>query len=101
MSDDAPKSALELAMERLRRKDREEGVSDQPLTAEQRARIGEVRSQYEAKLAELEILSNASRGRAQDPEAFEQAEQEYRDARARLVAERDRKIEAERSAPTG
>ncbi len=39
MPDDAPKSAYEIAMERLRRKDREEGVAERPLTDEQKAAI--------------------------------------------------------------
>ena len=37
--DEAPKSAYELAMARLKKKDRDEGVEDRPLTGEQRARI--------------------------------------------------------------
>jgi hypothetical protein len=101
MSDDAPKSALELALERLRRKDREEGVRERPLTDEQRARIAQIRTQYEAKLAEIEILSRSSRSRAEDPETLERVEQQYHDERVRLAAERDHKIEAERRALVG
>ena len=51
MSDDEPKTAYELILERLKKKDRDEGVREQPLTDDQRARIGEVRKVYEAKLA--------------------------------------------------
>ncbi len=40
-NDDAPKTAYELAMERLRRKDREEGVVERPLTDAQKAAITE------------------------------------------------------------
>ncbi len=43
MSGDAPKTAFELAMERLRQKDREVGVEERPLTDEQKTRIAEVR----------------------------------------------------------
>ena len=38
--DDAPKSAYELAMERLKARDREEGVEEHPLTDDQREQIG-------------------------------------------------------------
>ena len=56
MTDEAPKSAYELAMERLRKKDKEEGVSERPLTDEQREAIAEARRVAEARLAEREIL---------------------------------------------
>jgi hypothetical protein len=43
MSDEAPKSAYELAMARLKQKDAEAGTADTPLTEAQRAEIAEVR----------------------------------------------------------
>ena len=43
MSDDGPKSAFELAMERLRQKDTEARIDDRPLTDEQKAAIAEGR----------------------------------------------------------
>jgi len=95
--DEAPKSAYELALERLRRKDREEGVEERPLSEEQRARIAELRRVYEARLAEREILHHSSlRKAAGDPEAEEKLEEEYRRDRERIASERDRKIEAAR-----
>ncbi len=98
MSDDeAPKSSYELAMERLRKKDKEAGVEERSVTEEQRAAIAEVRKVYEAKLAEREILHRSALARAADPEAFEKLEEEYRRDRERLGAERDRKIEQIRS----
>jgi hypothetical protein len=39
-------------MERLRRKDSEQGVVERPLTDEQRGAIAEARRAYEAKIAE-------------------------------------------------
>ena len=39
MSDEAPKSAYELAMERLRKKDAEQGITTAPLTDAQKAAI--------------------------------------------------------------
>lgn len=93
MSEEAPKSAYELAMERLRRKDREEGVLERTLTDEQRAAIADVRKVYDAKLAEREILHQSERAKARDHEALEKLEQDYRRDRERLQSERDRKIE--------
>ncbi len=93
MSDDEPKTAYELILERLKKKDRDEGVREQPLTDDQRARIGEVRKVYEAKLAEREIFFNQSRRKADDPEALAALEEEYRRDRERLQSERDGKIE--------
>ena len=91
--DDAPKSAYELILERLKKKDREDGVLERSVTDEQRARIAEIRKVYEAKLAEREILHHSALRRAADPEAFAQLEEEYRRDRERIAGERDRKIE--------
>jgi len=93
-SDFEPKSAYELAMERLRKKDAEEGVERRPLTDDQKASIAEVRSQYEAKLADLEIRHQPVTRAAQvDPAAVAELEAEYRRERQRLSDERDRRIE--------
>jgi hypothetical protein len=92
--DDAPKSAWELALERLRKKDREDGIEERPLDDEQRARIAELRKVYEAKHAEREILHQSSlRRAAHDPEALERLEEEYRRDAERMADERERKIE--------
>ena len=93
----APKSAYELAMERLKKKDREEGVEERAVTDEQRAAVAEVRSLYGAKLAEREILHRSKLAALHDPEARQAAEDEYRRDRERLTSERDRKIEEARS----
>ena len=46
----------------------EEGVEERPLTDEQRAEIAEARNQYEARVAEREILHRDALLRARDPE---------------------------------
>ena len=56
MAAEGPKSAYELAMERLRQKDREAGVAERPLTDAQKAAIAEARQIYQARMAEREIL---------------------------------------------
>lgn len=97
MADEAPKSAYELAMERLRKKDAEDGIKQTPLTEEQRAAIAEARNFYEAKLAEREVLHQSAVVRTMDPEARATLEQEYRRDRERLNTERDAKIARIRS----
>ena len=90
--DDAPKSAYEIALERLKEKDREEGIEERPLTEEQRAEIAEARSQYEARVAEREILHRDAMLRVQDPAEHEALEQQYRRDRERFASDRDSKI---------
>ncbi len=94
--DEAPKSAYELAMARLRQKDREAGVEERAVSDEQRAEIAEIRRVHDAKLAEREILHHSERLKARDPEALEKLEEDYRRDRERIQSERDRKIEAVR-----
>ena len=96
MTDEAPKSAYELAMERLRKKDQEAGVLERRLTDEQRAAIAEVKKVYEARLAEREILHRSNLAKAADPEAFAKLEDEYRRDRERITSERDRKLDEAR-----
>ena len=96
--DEAPKSAYEIILERLQKKDREDGVEERTLTPEQKDRIAEVRRVYEARLAEREILYQASRRKAQDLETLDKLEQEYKRDRERIASERDRKLEEARKA---
>ena len=92
MSDDAPKSAVELAMERLKKKDAEAGIVEKPLTAEQKAAIAEARSVYEARVAERQILHREKRLMALDLQQLEQFDEEYRRDLERYATDRDSKI---------
>ena len=92
-TDDAPKSAYELAMERLRKKDREEGVEERALMPAQRDAIAEARKVAEARLAESEILHASKMRGVLEPESREALELEYRRDRERIVSDRDRKID--------
>lgn len=94
MGEGAPKSALEIALERLRQQDAAAGVVERPLSDEQRAAIAEARSVCEARLAELKIMHEAKMARTWDPEERARAEEEYRRDVERVTAERDRKIAA-------
>ena len=99
MADDAgPKSAYELAMARLEKKDAEAGVARQPVTDAQKLAVAEIRNFYEAKLAELEVLHQGRMRDSVDPSERDAREQEYRRDRERLTTERDAKIENARRA---
>jgi hypothetical protein len=92
MPDDAPKSAFDLAMERLRQKDKEASIEDRPLTDEQKAAAAEARQLYTARVAEREILHQAALGKAQTHEEVEKLSAELRRDKERLASDRDRKI---------
>ena len=89
---DAPKSAYELAMERLKKKDAEDGVVEQKLTGEQKAAIAEARSIYEARVAERQILHRDKRLTTFEPAEVEKMEDEYRRDMERFANDRDAKI---------
>ena|SRR5687767_3984694 len=90
------KSSYELAMERLRKKDADEGVTATPLTDEQKAQIAEVRSLYDAKIAEQDILQQSAMKNLMgaDPAEVEEISRRFRRERERLASERDTKVEA-------
>jgi len=92
MPSDGPKSAYELAMERLRQKDREAGVEERPLTDQQKAAIAEARQVYQARMAEREILHRDAMRKAQSQEEVEKLESELARDRDRLAGDRGRKI---------
>ena len=91
--DDAPKSALELAMARLKKQDAEQGVTERFLTDDQKQEIAEVRKTYGAKLAQEEILFKSKTRVYIEPDARREIEEHYRRDVERLTHERDRKIE--------
>lgn len=94
MSDDKRlKSSLELAMERLAKKDADAGISSTPVTESQKAAIAEARNFYEAKIAELEVLHQSKITGTMDPAERETLAQQYRRERDHLNSERDFKIE--------
>src|SRR5512141_986876 len=96
MRDESPKSAFELAMERLRAADRDAGVEETALSAEQKEKIAEARRVAASRLAEREILFRDAMKREFDPATREKAEQEYQTDRRRIEQDRDEAIEAVR-----
>jgi hypothetical protein len=89
---DAPKSALELAMERLKKKDADAGIVEQKLSDAQKAAIAEARSIYESRVAELQILNRQKQLTAADPQEIAKIEEEYRRDMDRFASDRDAKI---------
>jgi hypothetical protein len=102
MSGDRPKSSYEIAMEKLKERDRARGESaPASLTDEQKRSIAAVRQLHEARLAEREILHRSERAKLlADPEGaekLEKLEDGYLRDRRRIEEQRDREIEAARS----
>ena len=99
MTDEEPKSAIELAMERLRKQDAEQGVVERPLTDDQKQRIEEARRACRAKLAQFEIMHQSKIAGVYDPEARKTLGEQYRWDISRANDERDRAIEKIRREP--
>ena len=89
---DAPKSALELALERLRKKDADAGIEPTTLTDVQRAAIAEARSICEARTAERRIMHQSQTAGIFEPEQLEQHREMLRRDVAQFESERDAKI---------
>jgi hypothetical protein len=89
---EAPKSALELVMERLRKKDAEAGVIETPLTDAQRAAIAEARSVHEARVAERRIMHQSAVVRTVDPEERQTLDDALRRDLERFESDCDSKI---------
>jgi hypothetical protein len=94
---DGPKSAYELAMEKLKKKDAEAGVETQILTDAQRAEIAEAKSVYDARVAERRIMHQSTIAGIFDPAELQERESELRRDLERFASERDAKIRKIRS----
>jgi hypothetical protein len=89
---DAPKSAFDLVMERLRRKDAESGTEPTTLTDAQRTAIAEVRSIYESQVAERRIMHQSAVAGIFEPDQLAERDAEMRRDLERYERERDEKI---------
>jgi hypothetical protein len=89
---DAPKSALDLVMERLRKKDAEAGIVEKPVTDEQRAAIAEARSVYDARVAERKIMHQSAIIRTYDPAERQTLDDELRRDLERFESDRESKV---------
>ena len=98
MIDDAPKSAYEIAMARLRQKDAESGETEAALTEAQKTAIAEARQAAAARLAQEEIMLKAALAGTFDPEAHARLQENYRRDVQRINDDADRKVAKVRSA---
>jgi len=96
VSKNAPKSAVELVMERLKQQDVGVDVEATTLTDDQKEAIAAARRDYEAKVAEAEILFHSKLAAAFDPEARQELEANHRRDVGQSASTRDRKIAAVR-----
>jgi len=82
-------------MERLRKKDAEEGITARPMTDEQKRAVAEVRSLYDSKIAEQHVLQeSAMKGPlTADSAQIDEVVRQFRRERERLASERDVKVE--------
>ncbi len=94
VSKDAPKSAVELVMERLKQQDVGTDVETTTLTDEQKEAIAAARRDYEAKVAEAEILFSSKLAAAFEPEVRQELEANHRRDLGQSASTRDRKIAA-------
>lgn len=92
MSDEAPKSAYELAMERLRQKDAEAGVEERAVSEDQKSAIAELRRVYSAKVAEAEILHKSQLAGVWEPEERARLTEGHRRDLDRLRDDLERKL---------
>src|SRR5215212_1339565 len=91
---DSPKSALEIVMERLKKKDADAGVAETHLTDEQRAQIAEARSIYDARVAQRRIMHQSETSSVFDPAALDTAHDELRRDLAQFESDLNTKIRA-------
>ena len=81
MSEDEPKSAIEIAMEKLRARG---DYDEQPLSNEQKAEIADIRSLYKSKIAEFEIKQQDKISKATSYEEIQAFQEELAKEKARL-----------------
>jgi len=89
---DGPKSALELALERLKKQDAQAGVEQKPLTDEQREAIAEARNLYESRVAERRIMHQSQVAAVFDPQELELHREHLLRDLAQFESDRDAKI---------
>ena len=86
-------------MDRLRKQDADAGVERQVVTPKQKAAIAELRSVYEGKLAQLEVLHEGRMRSLFDPSERDTLDAQYRRDRERLTSELEAKVAAARREP--
>jgi hypothetical protein len=89
---EAPKSAFELAMEKLKKQDADAGVEAPKLSDAQRSAIADARSMYEARVAERKIMHRSAIDSVFDPAELAERDAELRRDLDRFASDRDARI---------
>jgi hypothetical protein len=89
MSEDEPKSAIEIAMEKLRARG---DFEEKALSDEQKAEIAEIRSRTKARIAELEIKQASKMRQAASYEELESLKEELVREKQRLNDEMESEV---------
>lgn len=97
MSTEAPKSAIELVMERLKQEDAAADTEVAALTDSQKEALAAVRRDHEAKVAEADILFRSKLAVTVDPEVRQEIEANHRRDLGQFATSRDKKIDAIRA----
>jgi hypothetical protein len=96
MSDEeAPKSAFELAMEKLKAQG---GYEEKKLTDGQKAEIADIRSRYRARVAQAEIEHQSKLATVASYEELEKLKSDLSREKERLNSEMEEKVQEVRSA---
>ena len=88
-NDGAPKSRLELVMEKLRQQDEAKGITQVTLTDAQREAIAAAKKQHEARVAQRRIMHQTAISGTFDPAATMEREEELRRDLARFEREHE------------
>lgn len=88
--DDEPKTAVEIALEKLRSR---EDFSAKSLTDDQKAEIADIRSRYRAKIAEIEIKQKDKMSQAASYEELEGLREELTREKKRLEEKMEEEVE--------
>lgn len=90
--DGAPKSRLELVMEKLRQQDEAKGIVQVTLTDAQREAIADAKRQHEARVAQRRIMHQTTVAATFDPMAALEREAELKRDLDRFEREHEEKL---------
>lgn len=79
-------------MERLRKKDADAGIEERAVSDEQKAALTEVRSMYDAQLAQVQVMHESAMRQSMDPAERAELEVNHRRDRERVISARDAKL---------
>ena len=97
MPEDEPKSAIEIAMEKLRARG---DFDERTLSDDQKAEIADIRSLYKSKIAELEIKQRDKIAKATSYEEAQSIQEELVREKTRLNDKMESEVKKVRNRPS-